>query len=132
MIFSFDLTLSKSTIYTPVSQFEMKLCAGVIHKIDIVFPSGCMGLVSVGIFNALNKVWPTNSDKYFAANDEIITFREHHIFDVEPYTLYLQGWNDDDTFDHTITVRFGVLPKSVIAPWLMSYADRLSAALGGE
>jgi hypothetical protein len=29
----------------------------------------------------------------------------------EPFELYLIGWNEDDTYPHTVTVRFDMTPS---------------------
>jgi len=34
----------------------------------------------------------------------------------EPYEITLEGWNEDATYNHTITLMFLVLPKKYILP----------------
>ena len=33
-----------------------------------------------------------------------------------PYQITFEGWNEDDTFNHTITLMLLVLPKAFILP----------------
>ena len=58
----------------------------------------------------------TNPDGAFNSNDERIEFSEYQEFYRAPFELVLVGWNEDDTYDHTLEVRFGVLPEEVLAP----------------
>jgi len=34
----------------------------------------------------------------------------------EPFRITFEGWNEDDTYPHTITLMLLVLPKNVILP----------------
>ena len=50
---------------------------------------------------------------------------------IEPYELQAYTWNTDDTYDHLIIIRIGILPVHVAAPWLMSFDERIHSILGG-
>ena len=132
MIYNFSFTSQKYVAGNTMNIETLKLCYGVIHKLDILFPAGCAGLVLCSVHSALHQIWPSNTDEYFSSDDEVISFREHRPLLTEPYSLELWHFNTDDTYNHSITVRIGILPVNVIAPWLLSYDERIAAALGSE
>ena len=132
MIFNKTVYTEIYTDQTDYTKTKFKLCHGIIHKLDIVFPPGCLGLVICTIYDNTHQVWPSNPDGYFQSDSEIISFREHLPFITDPYELNIYTFSVDDTYQHAITVRVGILPVRVLAPWLLSYDDRVRAALGGD
>jgi hypothetical protein len=132
MIYNFTILSSKNGNKNSPDIMDLKVCNGVIHKLDILFPPGCAGLVGIAIHSAIHQIWPSNPGEFFSSDAETISFREHHAITTEPYLLQAYYYNEDDTYDHEIIVRLGILPVSVVAPWLQSYNERLLAALGAE
>jgi len=130
LIYNFQITVPANTAITVPVEQDLKLTHGVVHKLDINFPPGCVGLVGIGIFNAIHQVWPTNPEEMFFADDETISFREHYELITDPYILTARLYNLDDTFEHTITVRIGILPVTILSPWLLPYSEQLQAVLG--
>jgi hypothetical protein len=132
MIFNKEVQTEIYTSQVTYQKTKFKLCHGIIHKLDIVFPPGCLGLVFCAIYDNTHQVWPSNPDGYFRSDAEIISFREHLPFLTAPYELNVITFSVDDTYSHAIVVRVGVLPVQVLAPWLLSYDERVRAALGSE
>lgn len=93
---------------------QVKLTHGIIHRVEVGFPSGCAGLVHIQIKEGLHQRWPSNPEGSFNSDGYTIGFDEHLKFYEEPYILTLVGWNLDDTYDHIIEVRFGILPPEVL------------------
>lgn len=98
-------TAKADKIITP-----MQLAMGGITKVEILFPPGCAGLVYCGIWDALHQLWPTNPDGYFQSAKETISLMAGVAFVTEPFVVYAHTWNLDDTYEHTLTFRFEVLP----------------------
>jgi hypothetical protein len=115
-----------------IYEVPIKLTHGVIHKVELVFPSGCAGLVYCAINDGLHQVWPSNPDDMFFADDETISFREHYPLTEEPYTLQAKVVSLDDTYQHTLILRIGILPVAILSPWLTQYDERLRTILGAE
>ena len=130
MIYRFSITTPKDTASNDRKKTELKLCHGVIHQIDFIFPPGPQGLLHVSVNKAIHQIWPSNADETFAADFTTISFREHIPLLYEPFELEAYTYNLDDTFEHSCILRIGILPVHVIAPWLTSYDDRIKAATG--
>ena len=121
MISHFSLSLPANTLKGNPKVLDIELPVGVIHKIDIIFPHGCYGLVGVAVYQGIHLVWPSYSDEWFCADGETISFEEFYEVKKGLTTFTLKGYNEDDTYSHTILFRFGVLKKSEIQgvwiPW---------------
>jgi len=121
MIYAFSFTVQKNTTQQNQQLKRLKLCYGIIHQIDIVFPIGCRGLVHCHIDDALHQIWPTNPDSTFSGDGEVISGKEFYELKVEPFELQLWAWNEDDTYDHTIIVRIWMLK-----PWeLFAFSEKM-------
>jgi hypothetical protein len=132
LIYIFEQLIPHETTKDEPLKIDLKLCYGIIHRVEFFFPPGPVGLAGVAVFDAIHQVWPTNTGAWITSDDETISYREHLPLFYEPFSLQGFFYNEDDTYDHTITIRIGILPPEVIAPWLMSYENKLISILGGE
>lgn len=126
MYYDVSFTIPANTAKAAPLEQQVKLCHGVIHRVEIGFPSGCAGLVHLQVRHGLYQVWPTNAQGSFNTDDYTIPIDDYFELFEEPYILTLVGWNLDDTYDHTLEVRFGILPLSVILagrPSILSLRD---------
>jgi len=121
MIYSFSITTPANTPAANRQKTELKLTTGVIHQIDFVFPPGCAGLAFISVNDGLHQVWPTNPSQKFHTDGETISFEEFYKLIREPFILDAFTYNLDDTYDHEIIVRVGILKESEIQgvwlPW---------------
>ena len=116
MLYEFKLTIPSNTPKSSPLRERVELTRGVIHKVELEFPPGCLGLVHVIIRHFEHQIFPTNRDGDFASDNHVISFPEYYELAYPPYVLTLEGWNEDDTYSHTVTVRIGVLPDWVVQP----------------
>lgn len=119
MYYDFTLTIPANTLERSPEMDAVKLGYGIIHRVEIQFPSRCAGLAHVQVKEALHQAWPTNPDGNFSSDGYTISFRDHYRLTREPYILTLSGWNEDDSYPHTITFRFGLLPAYILEPGLV-------------
>ena len=121
MIYTFS---KKIPINTPPENpvfLDVILDVGIIHQVDFVFPPGVARLAGVSVHQGVHKLWPSYSDDYFVTDGEVISFKEFYEVrkGLELFTIYF--YNQDDTYAHTLTVRFGVLKRDQIQgvwlPW---------------
>ena len=113
MYYDVSFTIPANTAKSSPEELVVKLTHGVIHRVELGFPRGCAGLAHLQIRRGLHQVWPTNPQGSFNTDGYTITFNEYYEFSTEPYVLTLVGWNLDDTYDHTLEVRIGILPSKV-------------------
>jgi hypothetical protein len=108
MYYVFSLTIPANTTQQDPERQVCQLTHGVIKKVAVAFPPGPKGLAHLVIRHWEHQAWPTNPEASFAWDNYTIEFDEEFELDTAPYTLTLEGWNEDDTHEHTITVRVGV------------------------
>jgi len=128
MIYAFSDTVPANTPKANKRRTVMKLGRGIIHDLEVEFPPGCAALAHCTINEGGHQIWPTNEEESFHSDGWVIKFREHYELKNPPYELGLWTWNEDDTYEHTITVRIGLLEKKYVMPW--SLADVLRRLLG--
>ena len=116
MQYTKSVTFSSNGSRTNQTSSTLKCAKGIIHRIDLIFPPGCFGLVNVQLFQAGHPIAPSNEGQVYSADDEIIIIPEFTELPSELNVLTIKGWNEDDTFDHTIRVRIYILPKNVLLP----------------
>ena len=132
MLYKFSITTDANTPVTSKKKTVLKLARGIIHQLDVQFPSGPSGLLHVHINDAIHQIFPYNTDENFASSNVNIRFREFIPLLEEPYQLDAFTWNEDDTYEHLVIIRIGILPAKVIAPWVLSFEERLESIFGGD
>ena len=116
MFYDFSFTIPANTLEADPLREDVNLTHGVIHRVEISFPPGCAGLVHFQLVQGLHQVWPTNPGGSFNNDAYTIVINEFYDMTEEPFTITFLGWNLDDTYPHTLEIRFGILPMIVIKP----------------
>lgn len=108
MLYSVPLTIPANTPASLPITLDVAFPPGTIHKVDVQFPAGCVGLAHTLARRGAHQVWPTNDSYNFAGNAETVTWQDEYDLADAPFTLRLFGWNLDDYYAHTITWRFAL------------------------
>jgi len=121
MIYRFSKEVVSGTAKDSPAVLDIALGVGIIHQVDFVFPPGCAGLAGVAVWQGVHRLWPSYSDEFFSTDGETISFKEFYEVKkgLQVFTMYF--YNLDDTYNHTIFVRFGLLRRDQIQgvwlPW---------------
>ena len=134
MLFEYALTIPANTAATAPAETEAPLAPGTVARVDIQFPRGCVGLVHVQVWREEHQVWPVNLDGNISAEGLVVSWPEDYDLDDDPLAFTLRGWNLDDSFPHTITFRFALLPLGAkeAASRSRGLLERVGQALFGE
>ena len=87
---------------------EVTLPRGIVEELDVIFPPGPVGLVGVRVFRGLHQVVPARYADWLIGEDITFTHRTPVELLSEPYVLTLEGYNEDEVYDHTVIFRFTV------------------------
>jgi hypothetical protein len=127
VIYSVPITTPANTTEAAPLITEIPITKGVIHKIEFDFPPGNQFLHRLRLVRENAWILPSNKGGHFTTDGHVISFREHWEINDEPLSVNIHSWNLDETYDHTVIVRLGLLRKKIITPWLMTWRERLSA-----
>jgi len=114
MYYAWNFRLPANQSETTKTKQELYLEKGTIIKVEVIFPVGCASLVFVHLNDALHQVWPKDPQFQFVGDGAHIICSDEYEIKEQPYTIQFHGWNTDDTYDHTITVRIQIVPAKEI------------------
>ena len=85
----------------------------MVYKIQFYFPTGSHGLLGVAVFDGLFQVWPSTVGEFFLGEDHVIPFDDLYMKDSAPYEFQVYTYNEDDTYEHLVSVRIGLVSQDV-------------------
>jgi len=106
--FFFEKTFTAGGTKKTALEEKLELVSGVVHNVVLDFPAGCLYLCNVRIMRASFSVWPRNQGAYYKYEDFQLEIKDSWILPDGQKHLTLQGYNLDDTEDHTISVALQV------------------------
>lgn len=116
MFYEYHLTIPKLTSRAALASLTCEMDYGIVTHIEIEFPPGCNGLAGVRVRERGHQLYPTNDLGFFISNAYVIAFAEAYRLFSPPYTWFLEGFNDDEIYSHTITLRVVLIrPEDTLA-----------------
>lgn len=122
MIYVNNITIPANTVASSPTLERLKVITGLVYKVEFMFPPGCSGLAHVVVNDGGYQVWPSTPDTDFACDDYTIEFEDTYLKTVAPLEFQIYGYNEDETYAHTIQVRIGMVDQDIfIARFLPTY-----------
>jgi len=122
MIYTANITTAKNTAKTALKKTILSVTKGLVYKVEFYFPSGSAGLMGVAIFDGLFQVWPSTVGEFFNSDNETISFDDLYLKEAAPYEFAIYSYNEDDTYNHSVGVRIGLVSKDAYIARFMPYA----------
>ena len=113
MIYTIDITTPKNTSILNPLRSVLKVTYGFVYKVEFDFPPGPKGLLHVVVFDGGFQLWPHSRGLTFHANNYCISFDDSYFKSSPPYEFEVYTWNNDDTFDHAIQIRVGLVTEKM-------------------
>jgi len=114
MLFKTDLEIPSGQEKDDPVSTTMKLCEGAITRSFVLFPSGCAGLAWVQIWLNGYQLIPWERGEWLRGDDHIIRDDSRYPVSEQPRLLTIYGYNEDETYPHTIQVGVEVSASEVI------------------
>jgi hypothetical protein len=116
MLYSEHITFPYGQTENTATRRYFKVNRDVIHTIWIAFPPGCAGLVKIKIYHEGHPFVPSQKTEYIIGDN--YTFQIPVFYEIlgAPEQITVEGWNEDDTFNHTISFYFLILNKKYLMP----------------
>ena len=115
MLFKIDLKIPSGQEKDDPASTAMKLCKGAITRSFVLFPSGCAGLVWVQIWLNGYQLIPWHRGEWLRGDDHIIRDDSRYPVSEQPRLLTIYGYNEDDTYSHTVQVGVEVSASEAVA-----------------
>lgn len=110
MDYAFDITVQPNTTRdNPLTVLEY-LPFGTIYQMRYIFPSGCCGLVGFRIYHDEAQILPTRDDTWYRGSGTHFSVYEFHDLPEESNLIKFELYNEDDTYQHTVSIYISVLP----------------------
>lgn len=91
---------------------------------EFYFPAGSSGLMGLAVFDGLYQVWPSSVGEFFLSDDETIRFDDLYLKESAPFEFHCYTYNTDETYDHLVIVRIGLVSSDVFMARFMPTRDR--------
>ena len=119
MLYSKHITLSSGGTEATASSENFTINKGLIYRAWLIFPKGCAGLVKARVHHHGHPIIPVNKSDYMVGENYVFEIPLFFEVTSQPYRVTFEGWNEDDTYDHTIQVVFSIIPKWIAYPYIM-------------
>lgn len=113
MIYTANITTPKNTAQTALKRTVLRVTKGLVYRVEFHFPPGPSSLVGLAVFDGLYQAWPSSLGVFFATDDETVEFDDMYLKEAAPFQFDIMTYNTDDTYDHTVAVRIGLVSKDV-------------------
>jgi len=117
-IYTIKLTIPANTSKDAPVSTSVKLARAVLTRISIRIPAGHHAFAGLRILYGHLQLWPEETDTWISGDDEALEWNEYFELPDDPTRLTLEGYNEDDTYEHSFYVRMMTLPKAIAYPWL--------------
>jgi hypothetical protein len=107
MVLSQSVSVPKATTETSSVKVPILSTLANLLAVDITFPQGCAGLVKARVLDRGNAIAPMGGG-WFTGNGETINAQCGKALEGPPYYLTLEAFSTDDTYQHTLTVRYSL------------------------
>ncbi len=124
MIYTANITTLKNTAQSSLKKTTIHVTKGLVYKVEFYFPAGSAGLMGVAVFDGLYQIWPSSVGEFFVSDDETIRFDDMYLKESAPFELQCYTYNEDETYDHYMAVRVGLVSSEVFLARFMPTRGR--------
>lgn len=113
MIYTANITTTSGTTKAAPKITSINVTKGLVYRVEFYFPPGSFGLLGVAVFDGLYQCWPSTIGDFFISDNETIGFDDLLIKESAPFEFKVITYNEDDTFEHFVAVRIGLVSREV-------------------
>jgi hypothetical protein len=129
MYFEQRFTLPPNTPASDPMILTLDVTPGIVKHVEIAFPPGCCGLAHLQVQYLEHVLYPVNANSDIAGDAETVAFDEDVVLDDVPYQFTLVGYNEDDTYPHTLIFRMQIISEQ---DDMTTILKQLTVGLGGS
>jgi len=125
VIYIANITTPYNTAKTALKKTVVQVTSGLVFKVEFYFPAGSAGLMGVAVFDGLYQVWPSTVGEFFIGEDQLIAFDDMYLKEAAPFELQCYTYNVDDTYNHFVSIRIGLVSADVFLARFMPSRQRI-------
>jgi hypothetical protein len=114
MHYSYEVTIEPEHTTTSPLIFPIKLSAGILFNVDLLFEVGDGFSSCVMLYDRAKQILPSNPDGFYAADGLLISAPLWYNLDEEDNNLNVIAWNRGGVYSHTVAIMLSV--KAVDEP----------------
>lgn len=114
MLFTATVSVSANTTEKNASDTTLRIAHGIITWVSVAWRPGAEYLGHIAIYHHEHRIFPSTEGMSITGDKDPVEWGEYYESYQPPYELKLKCWNDDDTFDHDVTVRIAILPRKAV------------------
>lgn len=122
MLFKKTITIPANTTEASPTIETLEIANGVITKFMVRPRAGHHGLAHLVILHREHQIAPSTEGMNIHGDAFPIDWEEYYESYQPPYELYLRGWNEDDTYEHSFDVYVAILPRKAILAFAVADA----------
>lgn len=116
MLYSRHVTFPYGQTENTATRERFTVNRGVIYQVFVTFPPGCAGLTKVRIYHEGHPMLPSQKDEYISGDNYTFPFLVFHEIIGAPEQITIEGWNEDDVYDHDVQFLFEILDRKYVMP----------------
>lgn len=121
MIYLANITTPKNTPLSALKKTTLDVTKGLVYRVEFCFPLGPSGLMGAAMFDGLFQLWPSSAGQFFISDNETIVFDDLYLKEAAPFEFQVYTYNLDDTYDHFLGVRVGLVSDEVFKARFLPY-----------
>lgn len=108
MHYVYDVSVLPANTQSNFVEESIKLGAGIIRHVTIIFPAGCSRLIRCTLWNNANQILPTNPDATYGEDSYVVETDCYIPTSEYGNQFYLIAWTEGTAYTHDITVMLEV------------------------
>ena len=131
-IYSKRLRIPANTSESDYVETQVEVEGDVLKKVSILIPSGHQALAHFRLRYGIKNIVPYEEDQWIEGDSETVVFEPNWELPEHPCLLRLQGYNEDDTYEHSFYVRIETDYEEYARPYeiLRDFVKILKKLLG--
>jgi hypothetical protein len=113
MLFETSLTIPANTQKENPSRVLLPVSEGTVEKVWVRWRWGSANLCGVRMGYNSFQYWPLTLGGWYPSNVESLEFAESKTLVNDPFEITVEGYNLDDTYEHTVWVAFLILRRAM-------------------
>ena len=98
-------------------EVQVEVEGDILKKVVVLIPDGHHALAHFRLRYGIKNIVPYEEDQWLEGNNEQVTFEPNWELPEHPCLLRLQGYNEDDTYEHSFYVRIETDYEEYVRPF---------------